>query len=41
MEAFWKALGITKNYGKPLSDQYLTLLGRNCTAEQEEFETKD
>jgi hypothetical protein len=41
MEAFWRAFGITSNYGRPLNDFYLNLLGRNCSAEQEEFETKD
>tara|TARA_B110000285_G_C15016579_1_gene559361 strand:+ start:723 stop:917 length:195 start_codon:yes stop_codon:yes gene_type:complete len=41
MEVFWKALGITSNYGRPLNDFYLNLLGRSCSAEQEEFETKD
>lgn len=41
METFWNSLSISKNYAKPLCDQYLTVLGRTCTAEQEEFEMKD
>ena len=41
MEEFWDALGVTKRFAKPLGDQYLTLLGKSCTVEQDELEALD
>ena len=31
-------MDIAEKYAKPLSDQFLTLLGKSCTAEQDEYE---
>ena len=31
-------MDVAEKYAKPLSDQFLTLLGRSCTAEQDEHE---
>ena len=35
---FWSSLDVAHKYAKPLSEQYLTLLGQSCTAQQEEYE---